>query len=100
MEATPEHVSKLAWNIAAPARCSKPVIVAGDFNTFWGTHEIYLFMRAAGLRSANVQGLPSYPARNPRVASSAAIATDTVESQHGTRGGFGRPFFFSARATS
>ena len=34
----------------------KPVIVAGDFNTFWGTHEIYLFMRAAGLRSANAQG--------------------------------------------
>jgi len=28
MEATPEHVSKLAWNIAAPARCGKPVIVA------------------------------------------------------------------------
>ncbi|MGB8999385.1 MAG: enoyl-CoA hydratase-related protein, partial [Pseudolabrys sp.] len=26
MEATPEHVSKLAWSIAAPARCSKPVI--------------------------------------------------------------------------
>src|SRR6202161_4545875 len=24
LEATPEHVSKLAWNIAAPARCSKP----------------------------------------------------------------------------
>ena len=29
LEATPEHVSKLAWNIAAPARCSKPVIAAG-----------------------------------------------------------------------
>lgn len=28
MEATPEHVSKLAWNIAAPARAAKPVIVA------------------------------------------------------------------------
>lgn len=28
MEASPEHVSKLADNIAAPARCSKPVIVA------------------------------------------------------------------------
>src|SRR6201987_1745124 len=28
MEATPETVSKLAWNIAAPARCSKPVIAA------------------------------------------------------------------------
>ena len=41
------------------------MIVAGDFNTFWGTHEIYLFMRAAGLRSANVAGLPSFPARVP-----------------------------------
>lgn len=28
MKATPEHVSKLAWNIASPARCAKPVIVA------------------------------------------------------------------------
>ena len=28
MEATPETVSKLAWNIASPTRCSKPVIVA------------------------------------------------------------------------
>jgi len=28
LDATPEHVSKLAWNIAAPARCSKPVIAA------------------------------------------------------------------------
>ena len=26
MEATPEHVSELAWNIAAPERCHKPVI--------------------------------------------------------------------------
>jgi len=28
LEASPEHVSKLAWNVAAPARCSKPVIAA------------------------------------------------------------------------
>ncbi|HLX16947.1 MAG TPA: enoyl-CoA hydratase/isomerase family protein [Bradyrhizobium sp.] len=28
MEATAETVSKLAWNIASPTRCSKPVIVA------------------------------------------------------------------------
>ena len=28
IEASPEHVSKLAWNIAAPARCAKPVIAA------------------------------------------------------------------------
>lgn len=45
---------------------SKPVIVAGDFNTFWGEDEIYLFMRAAGLQSANIESLPSYPSRAPR----------------------------------
>mgnify|MGYP001393516493 CR=1 FL=1 len=28
LEVSPEHVSQLAWNIAAPARCSKPVIAA------------------------------------------------------------------------
>jgi endonuclease/exonuclease/phosphatase family metal-dependent hydrolase len=44
----------------------KPVIVAGDFNTFWGENEIYLFKRAAGLKSANVDGLPTYPSRAPR----------------------------------
>ena len=47
-------------------KCEKPVIVAGDFNTFWGEHEIYLFMQAASLRSANAEGLPSYPSRAPR----------------------------------
>ncbi len=28
LEASPEHVSQLAWNVAAPARCSKPVVAA------------------------------------------------------------------------
>lgn len=45
---------------------SKPVVVAGDFNTFWGEHEIYLFMKAAGLMSANVESRPTYPSRAPR----------------------------------
>jgi endonuclease/exonuclease/phosphatase family metal-dependent hydrolase len=45
---------------------SKPVIIAGDFNTFWGEHEIYLFMKACRLRSANEASLPSYPSRSPR----------------------------------
>jgi len=44
----------------------KPVIVAGDFNTFWGENEIYLFKRAAGLTSANPDGIPTYPSRSPR----------------------------------
>ncbi len=48
------------------AAANKPVIVAGDFNTFWGEHEIYLFMKACNLKSANHNGLPSYPSRAPR----------------------------------
>ena len=44
----------------------KPVIVAGDLNTFWGGNEIYLFMKAAGLTSANSEGIPTYPSRAPR----------------------------------
>jgi len=44
----------------------KPVLVAGDFNTFWGENEIYLFMKAAGLRSANIDSSPTYPSRAPR----------------------------------
>ena len=48
------------------AATEKPVIVAGDFNTFWGENEIYLFMKAAGLRSANVESRPTYPSRAPR----------------------------------
>ena len=47
-------------------KSTKPVIVAGDFNTYWGDHEIYLFTQAAGLTSANTRGLPSYPSRTPR----------------------------------
>ena len=42
LEATPEHVSKLAWNIAAPARCSKPVIVANRGYCFGVGFEISL----------------------------------------------------------
>ncbi|MBV8509296.1 MAG: enoyl-CoA hydratase/isomerase family protein [Xanthobacteraceae bacterium] len=42
MEASPEAVSKLAWNIAAPARCSKPVIVANRGYCFGVGFEISL----------------------------------------------------------
>jgi len=42
MDATPEHVSKLAWNIAAPARCSKPVIAANRGYCFGVGFEISL----------------------------------------------------------
>jgi 2-oxoglutaroyl-CoA hydrolase len=42
MEASPEHVSKLAWNIAAPARCSKPVVAANRGYCFGIGFEISL----------------------------------------------------------
>jgi endonuclease/exonuclease/phosphatase family metal-dependent hydrolase len=64
------------------AKCSKPVIVAGDFNTYWGEHEIYLFMQASGLRSANVDGLPSYPSRRPRKELDFILHSDTIHINH------------------
>jgi 2-oxoglutaroyl-CoA hydrolase len=42
MEASPEHVSQLAWNVAAPARCSKPVIAANRGYCFGVGFEISL----------------------------------------------------------
>jgi 2-oxoglutaroyl-CoA hydrolase len=42
LEALPEHVSKLAWNIAAPARCAKPVIAANRGYCFGVGFEISL----------------------------------------------------------
>src|SRR5437016_3639052 len=42
VEASPEHVSKLAWNIAAPARCAKPVIAANRGYCFGVGFEISL----------------------------------------------------------
>ncbi len=46
---------------------TKPVLIAGDFNTLrGGKDEIRQFMKASGLRNANVRGLPSYPSPSPR----------------------------------
>ena len=42
LAASPELVSKLAWNIAAPARCTKPVIVANRGYCFGVGFEISL----------------------------------------------------------
>lgn len=42
LDASPEHVSHLAWNIAAPARAAKPVIAANRGFTFGVGFEISL----------------------------------------------------------
>ena len=43
-----------------------PLIVAGDFNVFWGDRELELFLAATGLISANNEGMPSHPSRKPK----------------------------------
>ncbi len=42
LEASPEHVSMLAWNIAAPTRCRKPVIAANQGYCFGVGFELSL----------------------------------------------------------
>ena len=60
-------------------KSTKPVIVAGDFNTFWGTHELYLFKRAARLRSANIRNLPTYPSDGPRTELDFVLVGEQIE---------------------
>ena len=60
----------------------KPVIVAGDFNTFWGENEIYLFMKAAGLQSANIDSMPTYPSRAPRKELDFVLFQDGIDVTH------------------
>ena len=44
----------------------KPFVIAGDFNSLWGNHEMDLFKGAAGLNSANEHGLPTFPSWAPK----------------------------------
>jgi len=44
----------------------KPVILAGDFNSFWGNQELELFLAATGLINANTENMPSHPSRAPK----------------------------------
>jgi endonuclease/exonuclease/phosphatase family metal-dependent hydrolase len=46
-------------------RAEKEVIVAGDFNTFFGKRELKLFLAASNLKNANLQNLPSHPSHAP-----------------------------------
>jgi endonuclease/exonuclease/phosphatase family metal-dependent hydrolase len=48
-------------------RVDRPVVLAGDFNAFWGEDELELFLNATGLRNANRHGLPTYPSASPRI---------------------------------
>jgi 2-oxoglutaroyl-CoA hydrolase len=58
LAASPEHVSRLAWNIAAPARCAKPVIAATRGYCFGVGFEISL---ACDFRLASETSLYALP---------------------------------------
>jgi len=55
-----EHLHRIISN------STKPVIVAGDFNTFGGDRELQLFMAASRLCNANLTGKPSHPSHAPK----------------------------------
>lgn len=56
---------QLEYLHALVKRTDKEVIVAGDFNTFFGNRELKLFMAASNLKSANTRNLPSHPSHSP-----------------------------------
>jgi 2-oxoglutaroyl-CoA hydrolase len=58
MEASPEAVSRLAWNIASPTRCAKPVIVANRGYCFGVGFELSL---ACDFRIASATTLYALP---------------------------------------
>jgi 2-oxoglutaroyl-CoA hydrolase len=58
LAATPEQLSKLAWNIAAPARCSKPVIAANRGYCFGVGFELSLACDFRLTSETSVYALP------------------------------------------
>jgi endonuclease/exonuclease/phosphatase family metal-dependent hydrolase len=55
-----EYLHHLVKNTA------KPVVIGGDFNTFWGSRELELFLAATDLINANITNIPSHPSHSPR----------------------------------
>ncbi|MBV9584737.1 MAG: enoyl-CoA hydratase/isomerase family protein [Alphaproteobacteria bacterium] len=58
LDASPEHVSRLAWNIAAPARCRKPVVAAGRGYCFGAAFELALACDFRLVSETTVYALP------------------------------------------
>jgi 2-oxoglutaroyl-CoA hydrolase len=65
LEASPEHVSELAWNIAAPARCAEPAIGANRGFCFGVGFEIWPAIFASLRRAACTRCRSSVSVRFP-----------------------------------
>jgi endonuclease/exonuclease/phosphatase family metal-dependent hydrolase len=48
-------------------RNSKKVIIAGDFNTFYGSDELEELMQKCNLKSANIENIPTFPSGKPAI---------------------------------
>ncbi|MDA3925629.1 MAG: endonuclease/exonuclease/phosphatase family protein [Kiritimatiellae bacterium] len=46
-------------------KCRKPKILAGDFNTLSGRWELNMFLKATGMKSANLKHTPTFPSWAP-----------------------------------
>ena len=53
-------------DLAKLAKGRTPVIIAGDFNTFSGAHEIEEFQEKLGLFNPNTEGIPTFPSWKPK----------------------------------
>jgi len=58
LDASPEHLSRLAWNIAAPARCRKPVIAVSRGYCFGVGFELALACDFRLVTESTVYALP------------------------------------------
>jgi len=45
--------------------CKKPKILAGDFNTLSGRWELSIFLKATGMKSCNLEHVPTFPSWTP-----------------------------------
>jgi len=56
----------------------RPVILAGDFNTFGGREELGELLAATGLRNANPAHVPTFPSYGPRKELDFILCSDAI----------------------
>ncbi|HBC86094.1 MAG TPA: endonuclease [Lentisphaeria bacterium] len=69
------HLAKLAKGL-------KPVIIAGDFNTFSGPKEIHELQQELGLVNPNTDNLPTFPSWKPSRQLDFILCSHQIKIQH------------------